>query len=523
MSDPDSPNPYYSLPPPNLASGDRQGQHRKETNTHYTISEDKIADPVKGKLVSIQSRPEESEYAAPSSYYPYLAPPISHSRSESPIFLKRSLVHSHNEAGESTDDDKDDFLSTSADIRIRKKRRRIQDLEAEISNMQQAASYLKLPDGTSIRTQVFYHLQNDDSNDAGDYNNADGHSNASDDGGDDNGDGITYLVEPEWAIQDEHISLRSRSRILDPKAYVERIGNIAFVIFNVYNASSQRSAVEKAIKKNTPLPTPKPVSQNILLISADMIGAMKAYFSQYPRFRSEYPEVNVENIIQPPFVWWYHARSSDYHLHLQPEQMQLVKLVTDWIEDNYAPDYEKAKNQLRRGRVSKMSLQYLIRPGQVVVSYCDGKAQGYIAKGCPQIQKPPKITKQQLPAKFVGGRFVTEQTLKTPITEQKFKTKWTIKTKSISYAGSFHWHDSNLKLDLGAASKEMDIGNLNVVPFEYTTSEVRETLRQRGLKWWKCRGRRLVSYQGESQNRTTAVRENIGPGHHIHRRRFTDR
>ncbi|KAI1168284.1 hypothetical protein F5B18DRAFT_646814 [Nemania serpens] len=385
--------------------------------------------------------------------------------------LQRHSLDRHDEAEKSTHEDEDNFIGTSEDT-IQKKRQRIHDLETEISNLEQAASYLKLPDGTSTRTQVFYHILD---NEVESHMIADSNSDSSDDSdadGDDNGDGRTYLFEPEWVVKDNQISLKARSHILDPKAYVERIGNTGFIIFKVYNAKYQLSAVNKAIKKNAPLPRPTPMSQNILLVSNDMIGAINAYFDQYPRFRSEYPEVIVEKQIRSPYVWWYHSRSSDYHLGLRPQQAQLVKLVTDWIESNYAPSYKKVNNQLKRGRVSRWSLQYLIRPGQVVVSYHDGKAQGHIARGCPHTMK------------------------------RKAGQKWTIKTESVSYAGSFYWLVKNMDLEFEAGKREININDLNVVPLEYATSEVRTTLEQRGSSWWKSRGRRLVSYQWNSENTT---------------------
>ncbi|RYP19936.1 hypothetical protein DL765_003084 [Monosporascus sp. GIB2] len=337
--------------------------------------------------------------------------------------------------------------------------RRIQELEAENCKLRQDSG-----DTLAINVQVFHCLT---------------------DGSDDEGDETAYLSEPDWEIHGEVVNLRCRFPVPDPEGYVKK-GNIAFIIYKRYTVEYQRSAVDEAMKTMKPLPNPEPASQDVLLISDEMIEALKAFFAQYSTFRTEFPEVDETDRIRAPYIWWYHCRKSYHVQNLPRRQAQLVATLTDWIEANYTSLYCQINDQFRRGKVSNTSIEYLVRPGHVLVSDSDGVPLGHLA------------TTRAFPIQ----KFQRSQSAGNEQRESKYQWSWGIRSCSYTYAGDFFRDDKEITLDFETETEdgEVDIASLEVVPLEYASIEVQERLICRGKTIWKCRNKQLVSYEGNSTN-----------------------
>ncbi|KAI1329012.1 hypothetical protein F5Y16DRAFT_397727 [Xylariaceae sp. FL0255] len=423
-------------------------------HTHYTISEDSNVPSLQKKLFAIQKQPDSGELATnprsrtmgtnqisaprkPPSPLPDTG--TYPTRRHSPRGQRENLRKPVGKRISSTHENERKGLKISENFVMQQKIRRVRELKAEISQLKESASISESTGAVSVRMQVFHCLESDD-------HDGSESSFRSDDGRPDH-NGRVYLFGLEWEIEGGEISLKAYSRVSNPRGYLENAENISFAIFKIYAVKTQRSAVESAIKRNSALPSPKPVRQEILLVSPEMIDAMSAYFLQYPNFHVEYPEINVKKALPSPFVWWYHFKNSHHHPDLNPHQRQLVKTLTDWIDSEYSPIFENIENQLRRGCVSASSIEYLIRPGQVIINSGEGNLRGHIAT-----------------------------------------------------SRSFQWEDyDSLEIDLGD-KEEIEVANLNIKPLDYAESIARDTLRRRGLTWMNCRSRRLISYLGDSKN-----------------------
>ncbi|KAI0165436.1 hypothetical protein GGR52DRAFT_558701 [Hypoxylon sp. FL1284] len=298
----------------------------------------------------------------------------------------------------------------------------------------------------------------------------------------DNGDGLFYLSEPDWERQDEQFVLRGRFPVSDPLGYVERKGNIAFVVYKRYEVEYQRADLEEAIKDQQHLPKPEPVDENIDLISDEMVKAVTAFFDLYPTFHTEFSEVYETKKLGAPYIWWYHCRKSPVMQNLSGQQRELVMALVGWIEDNYAPFYDQVDDQFRRERVSKMSMENLVRPGRVLVSVKNGMPRGYVATSRPVCEQPNPVMLED-----GEGHDSTCQ------------TSWAIRARSLSYAGDFyHSHDKLLVKLKCEGEDEVEIASLEILPLEYVSSELRQRLKRRGRTFWKCRNMNFVAYEGAS-------------------------
>ena len=337
---------------------------------------------------------------------------------------------------------------------------RIWELEAENQRLRPDKPTAKPEDILPLNVQVFHRLLDNDSD-------------------------MVYLSEPDWEVHEDVVMLRGRLPISDPKGYVEHKGNVAFTVYNCYSVECQQRAIEQAMRDRQPLPKPTPARHEIVLNSEKMQKAVTAWFNQWPNFRNDYPEIDEEEILDSPFIWWYHHRRSKRVDQLSTSQARLISTLTEWIEANYASLYDRIDEQFQRGRVSHESVEYLVRPGEVLISVSQERPLGYVATSRPHRR-----------VKFDDDR-----------REQVF---WDITLRAYSYAGKFLRKDMSISLELASDSEteeeEVEIRNLAAVPLKYANSENRDILEQRAKTFWKFRNQRLMSYLGHYTTGKYAVR-----------------
>ncbi|KAK1454888.1 hypothetical protein CMEL01_03648 [Colletotrichum melonis] len=345
---------------------------------------------------------------------------------------------------------------------IEKMKQRIQLLEAANEELNRIST-----PQVAVRVQIFHRLENEDT-----------------------GEHI-YLSEPEWMVHQNDIRLGARFLLMDPEGYIEKEKDISFVVYKCYSEEHQRYAVEEARKSSGPLPNPEPAYQDILLTSEEMVEALQAFFALHPESYQEFPKANTHDRLSAPFIWWYRHRRSSKIESLPRRQAELVNGLVSHIEEAYATLYDNIDEQLCRGYVSNTSMEYLFRPGQVLISFTDGVPQGHIALSRPRSHGDEPSDNYILPAS--KGR---------QDSTRKYLSLWTISSRSISYRGEFVRVRHGLKIEFETDTKngEIDISSLPVIPLEYTSQALQKRLMRRGQKFWKCREKRLISYRGTGQN-----------------------
>ncbi|ETS86249.1 hypothetical protein PFICI_00077 [Pestalotiopsis fici W106-1] len=291
----------------------------------------------------------------------------------------------------------------------------------------------------------------------------------------------TYLSQPHFEVYNGTAILKGEFRVLDPQGYVEKKGDISFVIQKRYYMEHQRSEVDEAIRNNEAIPKPSPKSEELQLVSPEMIQAVGAFFDQDPTFRKEFPSINERKRMGSPFIWWYHYRNTLDASQLQPRQRQLVMELTSWIDSTYGLLYDEIDSQFRKGLVSPSNFQYLIRPGSVLVSNHGNLPQGYLAKSHP------------VPATPQAGD-----------EHRALISSWRIPACSLRYNGELVWSDEDLEIELNVedGDMEMAITGLDLIPLEYSSNEVRQLLESRGKQaFWCSQKGHLVSYKARSDDK----------------------
>lgn len=348
----------------------------------------------------------------------------------------------------------------------------IQELEAENDSLRSANNLEASSQAPVVNIQVFHCLVENDVS-----------PHSADDAT------KTYLSAPYWEARGEEIILRGEFLIADPDGYLETQGDVSFIIYKTYTVNHQRSALIEAARTKQPLPEPEPARQDVQLASDEMREAVAAFFDQTASLRDEFPSLLESTLLEPPYLWWYHyRRSHSIHL-LEPRQGRLVRALTDWIEATYAPLYDTIDDQFLRGKVTPMSMQYLFRPGRVLVLETNGLPQGFLTRVPPVV----KVTDAQPSMKDKH--------------EKKQQWSWVIEAARLKYEGELRWSDVDLELEVEADSEdqEVDIASLRVVPLTHSSREVRKLLELRGRTFWMCRDRKLVSYEENATNNKYTV------------------
>lgn len=291
-----------------------------------------------------------------------------------------------------------------------------------------------------------------------------------------------YLGQPIWDVHDGAASLRGQFPISDVDSYVERKGNVAMVVHKYYTV---RQDIETYTQSRAPLPDPEPFRQEVLLASTEMIDAVSNAFSRYAEFADKFPEIKWEKPLDAPFLWWYHSRHIYNDADMDARQAKLVRILTDWIDDNYGVIYEFVDDQLGRKRVSKMSIPYLVARGDVLIEGFNNDRVGRTGL----IATTP----------FSHIELEPEEVGHDTKSWRRDKRLWTFKIKVRSYEfgpTGFYWKHEDMTVNLRTENEydEVDITGLDLMPLVYASDGMRQVLERRGRTFWNCRQKQLVAY-----------------------------
>ncbi|KAK6221432.1 hypothetical protein LQW54_001534 [Pestalotiopsis sp. IQ-011] len=161
--------------------------------------------------------------------------------------------------------------------------RRLEELEIENAQLQEDQR-LKVKD-LEVNQQTFHTVARNSDEDGSD----DGSSDSSDESNVAGDRGDTFLSEPRWDVRDGKAQLGGLFHVPDPDGYVERKGNVSFVVYKCYDIAHQRMEVDEAIRSNKAMPEPTTERQEFLLISEEMIQAVKEFLRPRPRISHRVP------------------------------------------------------------------------------------------------------------------------------------------------------------------------------------------------------------------------------------------
>ncbi|KAJ5026296.1 hypothetical protein J3E73DRAFT_213141 [Bipolaris maydis] len=288
--------------------------------------------------------------------------------------------------------------------------------------------------------------------------------------------GGIHLREPFWIdAQNGCFELKGDTRISNINNYLRRHDDVVFVAFRDYDGYVELSATTQLAEDDS-LPQPQPLSESVMLTSPQMISIMKKFLSVIPGFKESFPEFDPTEEIHEPYLFWFFSRTyvEEALKSLSAKDKKLINLFRDWIEGSYGEEWSYIDSEFEKGVVCPMSVKYLVRPGDVLISRKAEKIDAYIATTWPQFFEPKSSRNQKV---------------------AKEDYLWTIEAWSWSFDGEFKKTTQVLRLKIAARTERVriPITSLEIFPLKYDDTGLEARLKKRGEIFWKCRERYLVS------------------------------
>ncbi|EUC27844.1 hypothetical protein COCCADRAFT_110654 [Bipolaris zeicola 26-R-13] len=285
-----------------------------------------------------------------------------------------------------------------------------------------------------------------------------------------------HLREPSWIdAQYGYFELKGDTPISNLNAYLKRHDDIVFVPFKDYDNGTKLSAATELAEDDF-LPQPQPSTEAVILTSAQMVSVMKKFLNAISGFKESFPDFDPTKEIHEPYLFWFFYRTNmeEALRSLSAEERTMIKLFRDWIEGSYGEEWDYIDSEFEKGMVCPISVKYLIRPGDVLVSRKDENIDAYIIKTWPKFLEPRSPQDKNIDAQDY---------------------LWNIEAWSWSFDGEFRRATAVLDLKITAPTdrSRVPITSLEVFPLKYDETGLEARLKKRGEIFWKCRKRYLVS------------------------------
>ncbi|KAK3898553.1 P-loop containing nucleoside triphosphate hydrolase protein [Staphylotrichum tortipilum] len=288
-----------------------------------------------------------------------------------------------------------------------------------------------------------------------------------------------FLEEPSWSVGDSNRhTLKGRLPVASTIEYLKRHEDIAFVAFRNYKPAQTLPAGALGADDGT-FPTPTPSREAVRLVAPAMIDAMDQFLNHIPDFKTMFPDFDLRAEVPEPYLFWFFSRrGADSALQsLSGERRKLMELFRDWIEGSYGDEWSYIDSQFADGLVSPLSMKYLIRPGEVVVS-----------------------RKNRLVGSYMAASWVKSEEGHEPKRSPQTATyRWSVDSWAWSFDGRFRKAGRVLDLEIQAPTprSSVPITSLDIFPLRFWDGGLEELLKKRGRTFWKCRRGQLVSYVDE--------------------------
>jgi hypothetical protein len=369
-------------------------------------------------------------------------------------------------------------------------------------------------------------------------------------------EGTCYFDHPEWTQGNKSVVSRSPVKNLD--LFLERNKNIVFIVYRDFDHVPPRTGA------GTRLPSPRHIRESIHPVSRHLRKALQMMLKHDWRYESMFLQLRRKGEIDAPYLFIYHHRAHWRDLLAQcPHTVrEQLKLLAVYVSETYGMEYMAADALFAKRKVSREFIQYLVQPGDILISRDKGQYRGLVASSWPR-------ENTGIPAAFPQGAKVpaygynhlrphsdpleprvgseagsdtdseldsdigtTDQNMRSAVeeavedkkqdllprflrrilagttSEEKDNEKeksldkgFEIRTWLWQFDGDFKRVEGSIMLQLSQSSvngptkaEEWNIHDLNVYPLRLAPESLIQKLRHRGLMFWQCRKRCLVSY-----------------------------
>ncbi|KAJ8131879.1 hypothetical protein O1611_g1743 [Lasiodiplodia mahajangana] len=328
-----------------------------------------------------------------------------------------------------------------------------------------------------------------------------------------------FFDPPEWIGSSRKGTLRCSIPVDNFDLFLEKNKDISFIVYQTYVAPNPTH--QGTWSQPDDVPKFK-IDESIKPITEELVEAVKVLLTSKEEYASLWDNFKMSKELHAPYLFVYHQRADWSELRAsatQPSQEQLT-MLWDYIIQNHGDEFAAADACISDGKITSAYIQYLFKPGDILVEKKGGFYLGWLSKAWAKYVETYQTTRGQATDMNATGSQVplygTAEASKRMASEKLWVQNWNIWAWHWDYDGNFQRRNNCLSfsiaeekvLDSQTASKlkatgqesesglvAIPIQDLRVFPIRFAPPDIAEKLRRRGKTFWKCRFRSFVSYE----------------------------
>ena len=314
----------------------------------------------------------------------------------------------------------------------------------------------------------------------------------------DDSDASPFMDPPEVVRgQMTKARLRCSVPLHNFELYLAMNPDISFVVFRDYSRTVDAPGSDGVYH-------PRPLAESIRPVAADLKEALTVLLQSKPEYGDMLRHYSQIRELSAPYLFIYHSRQEMDQIKdsLSTAAREQLDLLLDYVSDVLGAEYDRADSLFERNEIRNEYIQYLFKPGDILVARADGQYTGYISKSWPYLYSEKRRLLQNIKHKDSPDQHTSNAV-----------NSWSISGLTWGFDGSFHKIHEGLVFEIALDdnlpnSDEAEssgqlrgkpITDLKVFPLKYAPGNLVDTLRRRGETIWKCRTRNLVSYKADAR------------------------
>ncbi len=322
---------------------------------------------------------------------------------------------------------------------------------------------------------------------------------------------IMYLDQPQWLTGDKDMaSLQGQLPIARLDSYLDRHPEVVFIIFRdmVAQYNKHQADDEGPIMQ---------WSESMTINSPRLIKTLKRVVDEISQFLSigeSFDFKNSEVTLAAPYLVFYHYREFmvECASFLKENASYQWSLLLEYIDNNFAEQYEYVKKLLDAGNIHRGLIHYMIKEGDVLISQRNHTRSAYAAASRPtRVPNPgPRglddFSTENIEQPWFKSCHRKQQTdagVHTKHLKHWAKKRidpkvdlWNIKVEFWEFDGNFQRALQTIQLHVPSGPSEiLSVRDLELFPIEFADAEQIARLKAVGSQFWKSRTRRYVSYR----------------------------
>lgn len=344
-----------------------------------------------------------------------------------------------------------------------------------------------------------------------------------------------FLDAPEWIGSVDTGTLHCKVPIQNFDLFLEKNKDIAFIIFKTY--ATQRPEPDRIVRETDDVPDIT-VKESIKPITRELVEAVNLVLGSQDKYGDLWYDFQETSELAAPYLFVFHQRGYPDTLSDTAKQTSREQLTSLWnhVIQKHGDEYITADASLSIGKITSDTIKFLFKPGDILIQRKGDFCLGWVAESWAKHVKTCQNTREKARAAInrtsQNTLYGTENASREMAIERVWVQSWTIPAWNWDFDGNFQRKHQELSFsivtendpdpgpgpgtvyaskarteDAPPTSEDIPISGLEVFPIQYASQEVIQQLRRRGKAFWKCRNRKLVSYENrgnDSQDNTVS-------------------